>query len=374
MAQESTLFKPLKIGKITTAHRIAMAPLTRYRAEDDHVPGPLAREYYSQRASVPGTLIFTEATQISLRAGGLGNAPGIWNSAQISAWKNIVEAVHKKGCFIIAQLYAGGRIADPDLAAREGFDVVGPSAISIGDATHAVPRATTEDEIRTFIADFTQAATNAMGAGFDGVEIHGAYGTLVDQFIQDTANQRTDEWGGSIENRSRFPLEVVKAVAKEIGKEHVGIRFSPWGTYLSMRMKDPIAQFDHLVRELSQLGIQHLHLVEPRVDGIFDVQTLDSNDVLVHTWTGNSDAPLVLTGGFTSDDARRATDEKYEGKDVLIAFGRYFTSNPDLVYRIREGVALTKYNRETFYKVKSPDGYTDWPFSAEFQSKQELVV
>lgn len=138
-----------------------------------------------------------------------------------------------------------------------------------------------------------------------------------------------------------------------------------------MRTKEPIAQFDHLVKELSQVGIQHLHLIEPRVDGIFYVQTLGSNDVLVHTWTVNSDAPLVLTGGSTSDDARRTTDEKYKGKDILIAFGRYFTSNPDLVYRIREGVALTKYNRETFYEVKSPHGYANWPFSAEFRQDKK---
>lgn len=348
-----------------------MTPLTRYRAEDDHVPGLLAKTYYSQRASVPGTLIFTEATQISPRAGGLGNAPGVWTHAQISAWKEVVEGVHAKGSFIFAQLYAAGRIAQPGLAAKENFDIIGPSPIPVGGDAYATPREMTEKEIWAFIADFAQAAKNAMEIGFDGVEIHAAYGTLVDQFIQDTANQRTDAWGGSVEKRCRFAIEVIKATTKEIGKEHVGIRFSPWGTYLSMRMKDPIAQFGYLVKELSQLGLQHLHLVEPRVDGIFDVETVDSNEVLVDTWTSNSDAPVILAGGFTPDDAKRTVDEKYKGSNVVISFGRYFISNPDLVYRVKNGITLTQYNREVFYKVKSPDGYADWPFSKQFLAEQD---
>ena len=274
---ESKLFEPLKVGKITTAHRIAMSPLTRYRAEDDHVPGPLAKKYYSQRASVPGTLIFTEATQISPRAGGLGNAPGIWTEEQSAAWKEIVDGVHATGSFIFAQLYGGGRMSQVELAAKEGYEIVGPSAISVGDEGHAMPKELSEDEIWRFIDDFVQAAKNAMDIGFDGVELHAAYGTLIDQFVQDVSNQRSDAWGGSIEGRARFPIEVAKAVAKAIGPQHVGMRFSPWGTYLGMGMKDRVPQFAYVIKELADLGLQHLHLVEPRVDGIFDVDTSASN-------------------------------------------------------------------------------------------------
>ena len=371
MASNSALFRPITIGKITTGHRIAMTPLTRFRAEDNHVHGPLARTYYAQRAAVPGTLLFTEATQISPRAGGLGNAPGIWTQAQILAWKDIVDGVHEKGSFIFCQLYAAGRMAQPDLATKEGFDIMGPSAISVSGREFATPIALREEEIWAFVADFAQAAENAMDAGFDGVEIHAAYGTLVDQFIQDTANQRLDSWGGSVERRSRFPLEILKAVGDKIGIEHVGIRFSPWSTFLSMRMTDPHSQYVYLLKEIAQLGIQHLHLVEPRVDGIYDVETVDSNDVLIDTWFKNSDVPLVSAGGYLPDDAKRTVDEKYRGKNVVIAFGRYFSSNPDLVYKIKAGIPFVKYDRAVLYAIKDPKGYADWPYSPEFLAEEE---
>jgi NADPH2 dehydrogenase len=360
MEPESVLFKPLKVGNITISHRIAMAPLTRNRAEDDHVPGPLAKSYYAQRATVPGTILFTEGTQISPRAGGLGNAPGIWNEAQVAAWTKIVAEVHSKGSFIYCQLFGAGRAAT-----KETMEISGPSAIPI-DAEHETPREYTEPEIFELIEDFVSAARNAMKAGFDGVEIHSAYGHLVDQFVQENSNQRTDGWGGSIEKRSRFAIEVVKAVAKEIGKERVGIRFTPFGTYQSMHPKDPIAQFGYLIEELKKIGIARLHLVEPRTDGIYDVSTNDSLDKLVDIWMPNAPGVLFLAGGFNLESAKETIDRKYPAKDVVIVFGRYFTSNPDLVYRLQKGIELTKYNRDVFYKAKSSDGYADWPFSAEY--------
>jgi NADPH2 dehydrogenase len=350
----------MKVGNITINHRITMAPLTRNRAEDNHVPGPLAKLYYSQRASVPGTLLFTEGTQVSPLAGGLGNAPGIWNDAQVTAWKDIVAGVHEKGSFIYCQLYGAGRAAT-----KEELEIKAPSVIPI-DANHETPRAYTETEILQLIADFVHAARNAIKAGFDGIEIHSGYGHLIDQFVQENSNQRTDAWGGSIEKRSKLAIEVVKAVAQEVGKERVGIRFTPFGTYQSMRPKDPVAQFGYIIKELKKLGIGHLHLVEPRTDGIIDVSTHDSLDPLIDLWLPNAPGVLFLAGGFTPELAKETVDHKFQGKEIVIVFGRYFTSNPDLVYRMQKGIEWTPYNRDVFYKAKSADGYADWAFSAEF--------
>ncbi|KAI9686400.1 MAG: hypothetical protein M1822_003745 [Bathelium mastoideum] len=341
-----------------------MAPLTRMRATDDHVPGPLAKAYYSQRASVPGTLIFSEGTQVSPFPGGFPNAPGIWNDAQVAAWKDIVAGVHANRSFIFAQLFGAGRAAFEE----DGLDIIGSSPIPI-DESHPTPRELTEQEIWKLVADFTQAAKNAMDAGFDGVEIHAAYGHILDQFIQENANQRSDEWGGSIENRCRFPLEILKAVSAAIGKERVGIRLTPFGTWQAMRPKNPIAQFGYLIAEAKKLGIAYLSLVEARVDGDVDVECSDSSDALVSIWTDGQHGPLFLAGGFRPDTARYAVDHKYKGKNVAIIFGRHFTSNPDLIYRVQKGIELAEYKRDIFYKAKSPEGYADWPFSAEFQSE-----
>lgn len=349
-----------------------MTSLTRYRAEDDHTHNTeLARAYYSQRASEPGTLIMTEGTLISARGSGLGNSPGMWTSTHVAAWKEIVQGVHEKGSFIFAQLFAAGRMASPEVAEKEGFDVVGPSAIPVTDGAHVTPRELTETEVWSFIDDFVQAAKHAIEAGFDGVELHASYGTLIDQFIQDVSNQPTDDWGGSVEKRSKFALEVVKAVGKEIGFGRVGIRFSPWGTYLSMGMADPTEQYAYLVAELAKLGIQHLHLVEPRVDGIFDVESSNSNTALIETWMKHTEAPIILSGGYTPLDAAKLVDEMYAGKNVLIGFGRPFTSNPDLVFRIKHGIGFTPYSRDTFYAVKSKVGYADWSFSTEYLAARE---
>jgi NADPH2 dehydrogenase len=367
MSSESALFKPLRVGDITISHRIAMAPLTRNRAEDNHVPGPLAKSYYSQRASIPGTLLFTEGTQVSPLAGGLGNAPGIWNEDQVAAWTDIVTEVHAKGSFIYCQLFGAGRAAT-----KEKLEIKAPSAIPI-DAEHETPHEYTEPEISELIQDFASAAKNAMRANFDGVEIHSSYGHLIDQFVQENSNQRTDAWGGSIEKRSRFAIEVVKAVAKEIGKAHVGIRFSPFGTYQSMRPKDPVAQFGYLIKELKKIGIAHLHLVEPRTDGIYDVSTGDSLDSLVDIWMPDAPGVLFLAGGFNLERAKETIDQKYPGKDIVITIGRHFTSNPDLVYRMQKGIELTQYRREVFYKAKSSDGYADWPFSSEYVKEHGAV-
>lgn len=357
----SRLFKPLRIGDVEAKHRIGMAPLTRFRATDDRVPTPLMKEYYSQRAAVPGTVIITEGTFISASCGGFTNAPGFWRDDQIAAWRTITDEVHSKGCFIFCQLFAMGRAADVEVARAEGITIVAPSAIPIEEGA-AVPQAMTIEEIKQTVQDFVDASRNAIRAGFDGVEIHGANGYLLDQFIQDVSNKRHDEYGGSVENRSRLLNDVIKSVVNAIGPERVGLRLSPWSTFQGMRMEDPIPQFTDVINKANQSGIAYLHLIESRMSGGEDYDGHDRLDFVYKLWNGT----LLVAGGYTPQEAQTLVDEKYPDKDIMVIFGRYFISNPDLVYRIREGLELNAYNRTTFYVYKSPVGYSDYPFSKEY--------
>jgi len=361
----SKLFQPLQVGNATLQHRLVMAPLTRFRADDNHVHTAIAKEYYAQRASVPGTLLITEATFISPRASGYPNVPGIWNSAQIAAWKQITDAVHAKKSFIYCQLWALGRAANPDNLKSKGERFLSSSATPM-DSDHAAPEAMTEEDIWAFVADYKNAAKNAIEAGFDGVEIHGANGYLIDQFTQDTCNKRTDAWGGSVEKRARFGLEVAKAVVGAIGAEKTGIRLSPYSSFQGMKMADPVPQFSYLAKGLKELKLAYLHVVESRVDGNADVESTDKVDFLIDIWGKTS--PVLVAGGFRPASAKRAVDEEYADHDIAIVFGRYFISNPDLPFRIQKGIELTPYNRDTFYKAKSTDGYTDYPFSKEWEA------
>lgn len=366
-----SLFDPIRIGSIPLSHRVVMAPLTRYRANDAHVHTSLATEYYEQRASVPGTLLITEATFISPRASGDSNPPGIYSKDQIEAWKNVTDAVHKKGSYIFCQLWALGRTAQPEIVRKEAGEkwFVSSSAIPMEAGTEA-PRALEEEEIWGFVADYAQAAKNAIEAGFDGVEIHGANGYLIDQFTQDNVNQRTDAWGGSVEKRSKFALEITKAVVEAVGSEKVAIRLSPFSEFQGMKMADPVTQFSHLIEGLKELKLVYLHLVESRVKGSADVEATEKVNPLMRIWGKTS--PVLLAGGFQPDSAKRAVEEEYTGQDVLIVFGRHFIANPDLPFRIEKGIALTKYNRDTFYNAKSPIGYVDYPFSKEWEAQGKL--
>ncbi|RDL38574.1 putative NADPH dehydrogenase [Venustampulla echinocandica] len=368
----SNLFKPLKIGKAQLENRIVLAPLTRFRADDSHVPLPFVSDYYVQRASTPGTLLITEATFIAPHAGGMPNVPGIWNQDQIEGWKKVVEDVHAKGSLIYLQLWALGRAANEDnLKAELGPSATVKSSSNIPIEGSTVPTPLTEDEIVEYVGLYAQAAKNAIAAGFDGVEIHGANGYLVDQFTQDVSNNRTDKWGGSVENRARFGLEVASAVVNAVGADRTGIRLSPYSSFQSMRMQDPVPQFSYLVQELKKLKLAYLHLVTPRVSGIFDAETTETVDFLVDIWGKTS--PVLLAGGFTPELAlKTVNEEQYKNKDIAIVFGRYFISNPDLVFKIREGIALTKYDRSTFYKNQSIDGYTTYPFSEEFEARSRV--
>ncbi|KAJ5492779.1 Chanoclavine-I aldehyde reductase [Penicillium diatomitis] len=362
------LFTPLRVGRMDLAHRITMAPMTRFRVDDNHVPLPLVKEYYAQRASTPGTLVITEATLISPRAGLYSNVPGIWNDAQIVAWKEVTEAVHAKGSYIYLQLWALGRVGSPDLLKAAGYDLVSASDVPASN-DGPKPRAMTENEIQGFIQDYAQAARNAIAAGFDGVEIHGANGYLIDQFIQDVSNKRSDRWGGSVENRGRFALEVTRAVADAIGADRTGIRFSPWSTFQGMKMADPRPQFSYLARELVPLKLAYTHLVEARIAGNADCDSDEDLDFFLDAYRGAG--PIVIAGGYKPETAKEAVDGRYKDHEVVIGFGRPYTSNPDLPFRVQHNVPLVPHDRDTLYNAKEARGYNDWEFSAEFKKAQE---
>lgn len=372
MTRDSKLFTPLKIGRHTLSNRLVLAPLTRCRNDDAHVPAPFVKDYYAQRASTPGTLLITEGTMISQRGAGWPNTPSIWSDEQVAAWKEIVDAVHEAGGIIFMQILALGRAAHPDELRKDGgFTVKAPSAIAIDPSSSDLPGELTNDEIYSLIDDFAQAAKNAVDrAGFDGVELHGANGYLIDQFTQDTANQRTDEWGGSIEKRARFAVEVTKAVVSAVGKDKVGYRASPWSEFQAMHMQGIVPQFTYLFEELKKLGLAYLHLVESRVSGGDDSTGKESLQPFTQVW-GNT-SPILIAGGFDAALAAKLVDHDYPEQDVAVVLGRHFLATPDLVYRVKNGLALNPYDRPTFYSAMSETGYTDYPFSDEFLAEQQI--
>jgi NADPH2 dehydrogenase len=359
----SKLFQPTKVGELTLAHRVVLAPLTRDRANAEHVHGALGLEYYTQRSSVPGSLLITEATIVAPQAGGHPSAPGITSDAQIAAWKKIVDAVHANGSFIYLQLWALGRVADPkDLKESDpSFEVVGPSAIPL-TGTGVIPHELSIPEIKQYIEFYRKSALDGINlAGFDGVELHMANGYLLDQFLQDNSNSRTDEYGGSVENRVRFPLEVVEAVVQAVGQEKVAVRISPWSLFQDMRMKDPTQTFAHFVSRIRDLypKLAYLHVVQPRVLGDSDGRSAgetESNDFLREIWFPR---PFISAGGFTVETATEVADRSGE----LIAFGRLYIANPDLPSRLKSGLPLAKPDRSTFYLRESAKGYIDYPFA-----------
>ncbi|KAF8057172.1 hypothetical protein FPV67DRAFT_582237 [Lyophyllum atratum] len=363
------LFQPIKIGNIALQHRLVLAPLTRYKStKSAHVPVVrLMKEYYSQRSSVPGSLLITEATFIAAKAGGYPNIPGIWSEEQTRAWKEVTDQVHANGSYIFLQLWALGRTADPTTLKSEdpSFSLVAPSPIPLSSNPDTIPRELTQEEIQEYVQLYAQAAKNAVEkAGFDGVEIHGANGYLIDQFLQDVSNHRTDSYGGSIEARSRFGLEVVDAVVSAVGAKRTAIRLSPWSPFQSMAMKDPIPQFSHFVSTLkwNHPDLAYLHVVEPRIDGNIDreLASHESNDFIRAIW---KPLPLVIAGGYDRESALKSTEED----GILIAFGRLYISNPDLPLRLKEDIPLNPYNRKTFYTPGDAEGaevgYIDYPFA-----------
>jgi N-ethylmaleimide reductase len=357
---DTTLFQPYPLGALTLANRIVMAPLTRNRAGTGLVPGALAATYYAQRASAG--LIITEATQISAQAQGYQDTPGLYTQDQIDGWRQVTDAVHARGGRIFAQLWHVGRISHVDLLG--GAAPVAPSAIRAqtktfvnnGFADVSEPRALDINELPGIVDDFRQAAANAIAAGFDGVEIHGANGYLLEQFIKDGANQRTDAYGGSIENRARLLLEVTAAVVEQIGADRTGVRISPVSPAGAISSSDPQPQYDYIVEQLDALGIVYLHVVEgatggPREAAPFDFEGLRRR--FTRTYLANNGYDLQLA------NARLA-----EGKADLFAFGRAFISNPDLVERLKAGAPLAALNPASLYGGGA-QGYTDYPTLAD---------
>ncbi|KAJ5786290.1 uncharacterized protein N7503_011502 [Penicillium pulvis] len=364
------LFEPLQVGRMELSNRVTLAPLTRFRADDSHVPLPFVKEYYAQRASVPGTLLISEGTLITARGGSYPNVPGIWNEAQIAGWKEITDAVHAKGSYIYVQLWALGRVAARDAAAEGDWVPVSSSEVPAA-ADSPVPHALTESEIQEWIQDYAQAAKNAIAAGFDGVEIHGANGYLIDQFNQDTCNKRTDKWGGSVENRARFAIETTKAVVEAVGADRTAIRFSPFSPFQAMKMDDPLPQFTYLAQQMKQFKLAYVHVVEPRISGNTEVEASEASESLDFFFKAYEKAgPIMVAGGYKPDSAREAVDRLYKDYDVLIAFGRPYIANPDLPFRVKSNIPLTPYDRDMFYRPKDPVGYIDYEFSAEFKATQ----
>ncbi|KAH8119681.1 NADH:flavin oxidoreductase/NADH oxidase [Phellopilus nigrolimitatus] len=370
----ASLFQSVRVGDLTLQHRVVFAPCTRFRADDAHVPTDAMVDYYAQRASVPGTLLIAEATLIAAKAGGADDVPGIWSAAQVAGWKKVVDAVHAQGSYIYLQLWQFGRAALPHILARPDspsnpggpHPYVSASDIPLTGRAER-PRALTHDEILEYIELFGAAAHNAVhGAGFDGVEVHGANGYLVDQFTQDVSNKRTDQWGGSIENRTRFALEVLKKIASVVGEERTAIRMSPFNPFQDMRMVHPEPTFAHLVHRIreSYPRFAYIHVVEPRIAGASDrqAQAGESNDFLRAIWktpeSGGNGSVYVTAGGYKPESAL----EIAETKGDLVAFARYYIANPDLPARIKKGIPFTPYDRETFY-APGLAGYTDQKFA-----------
>lgn len=374
---DTNLFKPIKIGNNELLHRAVIPPLTRMRAQH---PGNIpnrdwAVEYYAQRAQRPGTLIITEGTFPSPQSGGYDNAPGIWSEEQIKEWTKIFKAIHEKKSFAWVQLWVLGWAAFPDILARDGlrYDSASDNVHMNAEQEEKAKKANnpqhsiTKDEIKQYVKEYVQAAKNSIAAGADGVEIHSANGYLLNQFLDPHSNNRTDEYGGYIENRARFTLEVVDAVVDAIGPEKVGLRLSPYGVFNSMSggaETGIVAQYAYVLGELERRAkagkrLAFVHLVEPRVTNPFLTEgegeyNGGSNEFAYSIWKG----PIIRAGNFALHP--EVVREEVKDPRTLIGYGRFFISNPDLVDRLEKGLPLNKYDRDTFYKM-SAEGYIDYP-------------
>jgi N-ethylmaleimide reductase len=358
------LFEPIQLGALALPNRIVMPALTRMRAGPGGSPTALNAEYYGQRASAG--LNITEATAISVQGHGYPQMPGIHTPEQIAGWRLVTEAVHEAGGRIVLQIVHHGRWSHSSYN-PDGSLPVAPSAIAppghaytpvFEQAPYETPRALETRELPTLVADFRRAARSAREAGFDGVEIHGANGFLLDQFLQDGSNHRTDAYGGTIENRARLLFEVVDAVADEIGVDRVGVRLSPHGNLGGLSDSDTVPHFSHVIAGLSERGLAYLHLIEPRASsvGFADDASVDSADN-ASLFRRLFDGPLITAGGYTKGMGVEAIET---GRADAVAFGRMFVANPDLPERIRTGAALNAFDRSTSYGGGAR-GYTDYP-------------
>jgi N-ethylmaleimide reductase len=373
-----SLFSPLKIGPYHLEHRVVMAPLTRMRADkSSFAPRPLNAQYYAQRAT-PGGLIIAEASPVMVTGRGNPGTPGIYSNDQVEGWRRVVDAVHAKGGLIFLQIWHVGRVSHSSFQ-PEGVLPVAPSAVAIAGngmlamtadgkmVPYETPRALQTSEVGEIVQAFRRAAANAMKAGFDGVEIHGANGYLIEQFLQSHTNLRTDQYGGQIENRARLLLEITQAAIEVWGADRVGVRLSPYGVANGSGEADPMPLYTHVIKALDALGLAYLHFIEPRSSGAgraeVNWQNVPSAMVLFRPiWRG----VLISAGGFTGEAAEAAIAQ---GHADAVAFGRIFISNPDLPRRLRHGFPLAPYNRATFYGGEEV-GYTDYPVYGELEPAQ----
>ncbi|HQR40999.1 MAG TPA: alkene reductase [Blastocatellia bacterium] len=360
MSDNKTLFTPVRIGAVELKNRIVMAPMTRNRAGEGLAPTDLNVTYYAQRASAG--LIVTEATQVSPRGVGYPNTPGIHTEEQVAGWRRVTDAVHERGGRIFLQLWHVGRISHPSLQPN-GELPVAPSAIAPegkcmtyeGPKPFVTPRALETAEIAGVVAEYAHGARLAKEAGFDGVEIHAANGYLIDQFLQDNSNHRTDEYGGSVENRVRFLVEVTSAVVDVWGANRVGVRLSPRGTFNSMGDSDRAATFSHAVAELAKFNLAYLHLLEA-VDGPMASSAVPG-ERLTPRLRKIFHGPIIANGGYDETTAIAAIER---GEVDLVAFGIPFIANPDLPERFATGAPLAKADQATFYGGDA-HGYIDYP-------------
>ena len=360
--EEINLFSSIQLGVYNLPNRMVMAPMTRLRAFGG-IPQPLMAEYYSQRASAG--LIVTECTMVSPLSNGYIDCPGIYNSEQINGWKQITKAVHAKDGKIFLQLWHSGRVAHPALL--NGELPVAPSAIAgtgqlhtpVGKVDLATPRALENQEIPEIVEQFRTCAKNAEIAGFDGIELHGAFGYLIDQFLQDGSNHRTDEYGGSSENRARFLLEIVEAVTSVWGGNKVGIKLSPSNTFYGMKDSNPQATFSYVIEALNPFNLAYIHLMEPNE---VDLATREVLNPVTPLFRPIYQGTIITNGGY---DKEKGNAILTSGNADLVSFGKLFLANPDLPQRFELDAALNEPNPRTFYGRGQEDaekGYTDYPF------------
>lgn len=343
------LFDPMQLGAVVLRNRIVMAPMTRTRASDGRIPNDLMRLYYSQRASAG--LILSEATSVSPQGVGYPNTPGIWSSAQVDGWRKVTTAVHDKGGKIFVQLWHVGRVSDPEYL--NGEIPVAPSAIACAGQVsllrpkrdYVVPRALHAEEIPRIVQDFADAAGHARDAGFDGIEIHAANGYLIDQFLQDGTNKRQDNYGGSIENRARFLMDIVDACSGVWGAGRIGVHLSPFGTAHDIHDSDPRALFGYVAHQLGERGV-----------GFLFVREAPGQEALTAFLRKQFGGSVIVNQEYTLDKAERALEEQ---RADAVAFGRPFISNPDLVRRLQTGAELQEWDSSGFYG-SGPAGYVDY--------------
>ena len=383
----TTLFSPYMMGKFNLSHRVVLAPMTRCRALNG-VPQPALAEYYSQRSTVGGFLI-SEGTIISDTGAGFPHVPGIYNDEQVEAWKKVVDAVHAKGAIIFCQLWHVGRSSHEVYQPRGGAPISSTNnpiskrwRILLPDGSHGpyhTPRALEIHEIPQVVEQYRQAALNAIHAGFDGIEIHGAHGYLIDQFLKDGINDRTDEYGGSVENRCKFLIQIVQAVVGAIGADRVGVRISPAIDHMDAIDSDPLILGLAVIERLNKLQqnwgskLTYLHVTQPRYAAYGQAEagkpgSDEEEAVFMRTLRKAYHGIFIASGGFTRELGMQAVAS---GDADLVSYGRLFISNPDLVLRFKLNAPLTKYNRKTFYTQDPVVGYTDYPFLNKSNGKVE---